>query len=349
MPIYARRVFRLSITTALALAVAYGIAMPLPFIAPLIAFMLASQPSAPINVKGLVGLIALVSITLGAGLMLIPLVIYYPLAAILIIAAGLYLCGHLLVNLGKEMVGTFLAVGFTVIPVAGTVDVSIAMAVIQALIAGISIAVVCQWIVYPWLPENNHISMPDKSTNTDSQSSWRAIRFAFIVLPPFLLTLTNPAMYLKLIMKSVLLGQQGSIVNAREAGRELLGSTVLGGFFAIVLWGLLKIEPGLMMFFSWTLLISIYFACKMYRVIATRYTPSFWLNVAFTMLILLGGAVQDSVNGDDVYQAFAARMSMFVLLTFYSWAAIYILDRAHQFMSAKSSNTEQTKRIAYAD
>ena len=53
MPIHARRVFRLSITTALSLAVAYGIELPLPFLTPIFALMLTSQPSPPLKLKAL--------------------------------------------------------------------------------------------------------------------------------------------------------------------------------------------------------------------------------------------------------------------------------------------------------
>lgn len=346
MPVNARRVYRLSITTALALAIAYGVALPLPFLTPLFAFMLASQPSPPINPKGLIGLIALVAVTLGIGLMIIPLLVYYPMAAILVIAVGLYFCGYLLVNLGKELVGTFLATGFTIIPVAGTIDISLAMSVIQSLIVGISVAVICQWIIYPWLPEDGKVSNTNKSTSSMVKSKWRAWRFALIVLPPFLLALTNPVIYLKLIMKSLMLGQQGSMVSARHAGRELLGSTLLGGFFAIIFWLLLKINPSLLMFSSWMLLFVIYFSSKLYRVHETSYSPSFWLNVFVTMLILLGSAVQDSANGDDVYQAFNARMFMFTMLTVYSWAAIYILELIHMKMQSRAG---QSMRIADAN
>lgn len=341
MSLFARRVFRLSITTALSLAIAYGMALPLPFLTPIFAFMLASQPAPPLNLKGLIGLVVLVSITLGIGLLIIPLLTYYPLAAILIIAVGLYLCGYLLVNLGKNLIGTFLAVGFTMIPVAGTIEISLAMAVIQALIAGISIAVLCQWIIYPWLPEDDKENKRKKITTEVITPHWQALRFALIVLPPFLLSLTNPALYLKLIMKSVVLGQQGSEVSARSAGRELLGSTFLGGYFTIIFWLLLKINPTLIMFFSWMVIFGIYFSSKIYQILETRYSPSFWLNVCITMLILLGSAVQDSANGDDVYRAFIIRMSMFVMLTLYAWAAIYVLEWMYTNMKSKTSKFVQ--------
>ena len=39
----------------------------------------------------------------------------------------------------------------------------------------------------------------------------------------------------------------------------------------------------------------------------TRYPASFWLNVATTMLIPLGPAVEDSDSGKDVYAALVVR------------------------------------------
>jgi hypothetical protein len=134
-------------------------------------------------------------------------------------------------------------------------------------------------------------------------------------------------MYLAIIMKSVSLGQQSSVVSARDAGRELLGSTFLGGCFAILFWFALKIHPSLWMFFLWMLLCGIYFSSKLYGLIRSRYPASFWQNVGVTMLILLGPAVEDSASGKDVYAAFAVRMGLFVAVTLYAWLAIYLLEQ----------------------
>ena len=92
----------------------------------------------------------------------------------------------------------------------------------------------------------------------------------------YFLTLTNPLLYLPTLMKSVSLGQQGSLVDARSAGRELLGSTFLAGCFAVLFWGLLGISTNLWMFFGWMLLFGVYFASKLYGLIATR-LPSVFL------------------------------------------------------------------------
>ena len=328
MPLQARRIFRLSLTMALSLAGAYALSLPLPFLAPLFALLLTAAPAPPMGLKGLLGLILVVAITLSVGLLLIPLLIHYPASAVLIVAVGLYFSAYLTINRGKALLGTFLTMGFTLISAAGMASYALAVTVIHALVFGIGLAIICQWIVYPWFAED---AAPANKTRPAaggaSQSNWIALRATLIVLPAYLLALTNPSVYLAIIMKSVSLGQQGCVISARNAGRELLGSTFLGGCFAVLFWFLLDLVTNLWMFFLWMLLFGIYFSSKLYQPIASRFPPSFWQNVVVTMLILLGPAVEDSANGKDVYAAFAVRMGLFVAVTLYAWLAVYVLEQ----------------------
>ena len=328
MDIRARRVFRLAAVPSLSLAVAYGMAIPLPFLAPLFAFMLVSMPGPPIGLKGLVGLVVMIVISLGLGLLLIPMLLHYQLTALLIVALGVYLSSYITINMGKMLFGTFMTVGFTMISAAGSLNFAIATTVIQALVIGISVAVICHWIVYPWFPEDPSPARPKPAdAEAGEQSNWIALRSMIIVMPAYWLVLTNPGAYMAVIMKSVMLGQQSSLIDAKSAGRELLGSTFLAGLYAALFWVLLKISPNLWMFSLWMLLFSLYFSSKIFGLIRSRYPASFWLNVAVTMLILLGPAVEDSANGKDVYAAFFSRMSLFILVTFYAWAAVAFLER----------------------
>ncbi len=326
MQLQARRVFRLSGTTALSLAIGYALQLPLAFIAPIFALLLTLQPGPPLGPKKLVGLLLVVALTLGVGLLLTPLIVHYPLTGILLVALGLYAGFYLTVNRSKALVGLFLTVGFTMISAAGTVSSALSVMVIQALAVGIVIAIVSQWLVYPWFPEDAVAPKPEADPPAET-SSWVALRGALIMLPAYLLLLSNPAMYMPVIMKSVSLVQQASLVSVRAAGRELLGSTLLGGVFAVALWALLGLAVNLWMYFLWVLLFTTFFAGKIYRLIASRLPPSFWLNVATTMLILLGSAVNDSSNGKDVYSAFAIRMGLFVLVALYAWLAVYLLEQ----------------------
>ena len=69
----ARRVFRLALTIALTLAGAYGLALDLPYIAPIFALMFTIQPAPPMGYKSLLGLVIVVAITTGSGLLMIPI------------------------------------------------------------------------------------------------------------------------------------------------------------------------------------------------------------------------------------------------------------------------------------
>ncbi len=98
---------------ALTLAAAYALAVPLPFIAPLFAFILGSIPGPLLPAPKLIGLIIMVIMTTGLGIVLIPLLLNYQLTAVLLVAVGLYLSTYLTVNLNKNLPGVFMAMGLT--------------------------------------------------------------------------------------------------------------------------------------------------------------------------------------------------------------------------------------------
>ena len=96
--------------------------------------------------------------------------------------------------------------------------------------------------------------------------------------------------------------------------------------FAALFRGLPGVSTSLWMFFWLMLLFGMYFSRKLYRLIPTRYPASFWLNVATTMLIPLGPAVEDSDSGKDVYAALVVRTGLFVAVTLYAWLAVSVLE-----------------------
>ena len=130
---------------ALSLAFAYGLGMPLPFFAPFFGVLLTTAPAPPMGLKGHArACCRVVVITLGVGLMLTPLLGKYPVSALLIIAAGLYLGTIISIGLRQALVGTLVAVGFAFVPGAGQVDFALAVTVMKALLLGIALAIVCQ-------------------------------------------------------------------------------------------------------------------------------------------------------------------------------------------------------------
>ena len=327
MPIGARRTFRLGFVVALSLALGYGMELQFPFFAPLFGLVLTAKPGPPLGLKGLLGLTLVVAITLGVGLVMTPILGKYPASALLIIAVGLYLSTFIAIGLRKGAFGTLLALGFALIPGAGLVSHGFAIDLIQGFWIGIGVGIACQWIAYPFFPEDPRKEQTAKPPAVDAgESGWIALRAPLIIFPPFLLYLFSPTQYVPIIAKCVLLSQQGSTVSARSAGRDIVAATFLGGGISIMFWFALKICPSLWMFFLWTLLVGIYCAGKLYGVIASRFSPAFWSDVVVNTLVLLGPAVMDSATGQDVYRRFAIRFSLFVAVSLYAWFAMVALE-----------------------
>jgi hypothetical protein len=330
-PARVQRALRLSFGTALCLAASFGLALPIPFLAPMLALMMLAAMNRPLPFKASLGLILILMLTTGTGLLLIPLLRYYPFSGVLLVGLCLFLAfGYGLCG-GNPLVATFLVVGLTLISSAGTAEFALALEVIVALVKGLFLAVTTLTISH-WLFPDPASAPPAKPgpSLTPSESSWLALRATLVVLPMFLLAMIDPASYLPIIMKAVSLGQQSCATSARSASQELLGSTLLGGLMAIFFWCALSLFVNLWMFFLWMLLFGLLVARKLYGLAMTRQPPSFWLNSLATLIILLGQSVQDSAAGKDVYTAFAIRMGLFILVTLYACVMVYLLDTRRQ-------------------
>ena len=95
----------------------------------------------------------------------------------------------------------------------------------------------------------------------------------------------------------------------------------------MVVWGGLTLRPNLWMFALWTAAVSLWIGVRLFRVKATSFPPSYWLNVLMTMFFVLGPAIADSANGADVYVAAAMRLDLFVRVALYASATVWVLER----------------------
>ncbi|CAI8843035.1 DUF2955 domain-containing protein [Pseudomonas serboccidentalis] len=322
----AQRALRLAFGTALCTAASYGFALPLPFISPVLAVLLLASLPRPLPLKGALALALVAALTTSIGLLLVPLLRYYPVSGVLLIGLGLFLVFRFGLRGGNPLIMMFLVIGMTMISAAGFAEFDLAMAVIGALVKGLLLAVMIVGVSHSLFPERPDSPAAPKPPAMPADDVPRvALRATLIVLPTFLLALSDPASYLPLILKAVSLGQQTSTTQTHHAGRELLGSTLLAGVLAVLLWCGLSLFVHLWMFFLWTLLFGLWLARKLYRLSPTQLSPGFWINTFITMIILLGQSVQDSAAGKDVYTAFAVRMGLFILVTLYGTLMMHVL------------------------
>ncbi|MFU2326130.1 DUF2955 domain-containing protein [Pseudomonas sp. NFX98] len=326
-----QRALRLATGTAICLAVSFGLALPIPFLAPVLCALLLVSANRPLPFKAAVILALAAMLTTGTGLLLIPLLRYYPNSGVMLIGVGLFLVFRFGLRGGSNLIVTFLVIGLTMISSAGVADFGLAVMVIKAMVAGLILAVVVGMFSHWLFPEPANAPPPPAAPVFPASEVDRvALRATLIVIPAFLLALIDPASYLPIVLKAVNLGQQSETTSARNAARELIGSTLLGGLLAFLFWNALSLFVHLWMFFLWMLLFALILARRLYGLKPTRFSPGFWLNSLMTLIILLGQSVQDSVAGKDVQTAFAVRMTLFIGVTLYACLMVHLLDQRQQ-------------------
>ncbi|MDT6963365.1 MULTISPECIES: DUF2955 domain-containing protein [unclassified Cupriavidus] len=328
----ARRALRLALGTAGCLAVSFGLQWPVPVMAPVLAVFVFAALDRPLPLKAGLGLALVVMLATGSGLLLVPFLRHAPAAGVLMAALCLFLAFRYGLRGGNGLVSTFVVAGVTLIAAAGTASGALALTVIGALTQGLTAAVLALGACHALVPEHGAPAPrpPPRAVPDADRIAWRA---TLVVMPPFLLALSDPAAYLPIIMKAVSLGRQ-SCTTARGAALELVGSTLMGGLLAIACWLALGLFVHLWMFFLWMALFALLVARRLFRVAPTALSPGFWLNSLVTMIILLGQSVADSAAGKDVYQAFMVRMGLFVAVSLYAWLMLALLDRPRAVAAA---------------
>jgi len=215
----------------------------------------------------------------------------------------------------------------TLIPVAGLTSQALALGIATALATGLLIGIFVSLISHAFFPE------PDAPKPTASKAPqpappahWIAWRGTLIVMPVFLLALSNPAVYLPAILKAVSLGQQASTLDARRAGHELVQSTLLGVAATALFWAGLRICPSLWMYVLWSMLFAGWFGKRLVGLVRSRYSRGFWQDGLTTTFILLGPMLQDSANAPDMLLKLAMRIALFIGVALYAWLMVWLLE-----------------------
>lgn len=324
-----KAVLRLAIGLGLAVLIGYGLDLQLAFVVPLLTILFLCKPGPPIPfVKGAVVAVFIAGLMV-AGVLMVPLLENYPVTGVLLTAAVLYAVFFAGARKANPLT-IFLVIAFTFIPVAGVADQALITVLAQGVGLGLGIGVVVSGLshaLFPDAPGPAQAAAAPVDVSREA-ASWGALQATVVVMPVFVLALTNPAMYIPAIMKTVGLGQQaGSSTDARSAGHELVGSTLMGALMAAVIWAGLSLRPNLWMLILWIVAAGFWTGVRLFRVRPTSEPPSFWVNALMTMLILLGPAIEDSANGKDVYAASATRVALFIGVAFYAWATVWVLER----------------------
>lgn len=321
-----RAVLRIGTGIGLATGICYGLALPMPHLGVIMAWVVLCRPGEALGLKkGLAGGLLLLGI-MTAGVLLVPLLTHYALAAVLLVALLLYLLMQQAMA-GKGAAAMLLIMAITVIPVAGLIEQSLAIALAQMMGLGILIGTLVNRLAHALFPPLPVAGAAARAAPPPEHPERLALRAVAMVLPVWLLALGNPAFYIPAVMKTVTLAQQSTSLNARQAGQELVLSTLAGALLAFALWLGLSLWPSLLMLVLMLALMTLWLARRLVRLVVGRFPPSFWSNTWITALILFGPAIEDSATGKDVWLAAAMRCGLYLVVAGYGWLCILLLEQ----------------------
>jgi hypothetical protein len=322
-----KAVLRLTLGLGLATFLAYGLGLAAPYVVCLISLLVLCKPGPPLPLlKGLITA-ALLAGLVTIGILMVPLLEHYAVSGLLLTASllfGLFYLGQRRAN----PLTMILVMAFTMIPVAGVMEQALVGMLALTLALGFAIGTLVSSLsaaLFPDLDEPLAKAAPAAPTGADA-ARWIALRALVVVMPVFVLALTDPSFYMAAILKSVMLGQQAGETDARSAGRELVGSTLMGAWIALLMWFGLSLHPNLWMLVLWVMAAALWTGAGIFATRITAFRPTFWNNALVTALILLGPAIEDSASGKGVFEASAMRTCLYVGVAFYAWAVVWVLE-----------------------
>jgi hypothetical protein len=322
-----KAVLRLAVGLGLAVLIAYGAALPLPYIVCLMAVLVLTKPGPPLPLARGAAIAAVLAALVSVGVLMVPLLENYALAGVLLTGVILYGLFFVGIRTGNPLT-MVLVVAFTLIPVAGVAEQALVTAIAVTLAVGVALGSLVGGVSHAFFPDPPRPAGKKAAPAVDRETaSWIALRGMLVVLPAFVLALTDPSSYMATIMKSAQLGQQAGSTDTRKAGQELVGSTLAAAGIALVVWVGLSLWPNLWMLVLWLTGAALWVGARLYRVVPTAFSPAFWNNALVTTIILIGPAIEDSANGSAVLQASAVRVGLFVGVSLYAWAMVWALER----------------------
>ena len=325
---------RLALGLGLATFVAYGMALKAPFVVCVMAVLVLCKPGPPMPLlKGVVAACVLAGLV-AAGVLMVPLLEHYALVGVLLTGVVLYAV-FLAGQAGGGALTTLLVVAFVMIPVAGVAEQALIPLLSITLAAGLAIGTLVNTVSHALFPDPPQASLAATTRAAPDSPGWIALRGTIIVMPVFVLALTNPAFYLAGVMKTATLGQQAGETHAGTAGRELVGSTLMGAAIGLVVWLGLSLWASLWMLVLWLMAAALWTGAAVFGLRRTRFRPSFWSNALVTALILLGPAIEDSASGKSVIEGSIMRTCLFVGVALYASATVWILERLRGATAAR--------------
>ena len=153
---------RLAIGLGLAAFIAYGLALPVPYLVCVMAVLVLCKPGPPLPLLKAFVVALIVAALVAAGVLMVPLLEHYGFAGVLLTAVLLFAL-FFIGQLRKQALTTVLVLAFTLIPVAGVSEQALVSVLSVALALGLLVAAVVSAASNAFFPTRRGLPRPRTS------------------------------------------------------------------------------------------------------------------------------------------------------------------------------------------
>ncbi len=329
--IASRRILRLALGSSLCMAFSQVVDWPLSFLAPVFTILFLSLPIPAPSLKAAIGFAGILVGSVLASHLLVPFIDHAAMAGVLLIGLALFLSFYFTAMGGNALVGTFITVALTLLVGVGSVDIDIFLALTKGLAVGSFFGFLFVWVGHAFLPDypsKPQISEEPKKASPVKPDRKEALRNAFraftLVFPIalLLLSLNTSASYAAAMIKVAQMGQQATLDNSREMGRNLIESTIWGGLGGVVIWIILNIWPSLLMYTLLICLAALVYGPKIFQGKGMHPKGAMWQYALITLIIIIAPTVGSMASGDSAADRFWFRNLLFLGFSIYGYLAV---------------------------
>jgi Protein of unknown function (DUF2955) len=346
------RILRMAVATGISMYVSQVGNWQMSFVAPIFTMFILALPLPVLKFSGGIKFALVFIGSIYATLLLLPVVIYYHLAGVLLIALALFLSFYYTARGGSAVLGTFVTVGIALVTAIGSVSIDMVLGVIGGLNIGIIVGILFVWVGHALIPDS--LAIPEKSpppapaapvvaepNNLQARkSAYRSLLIVMPILIWFLLSSSSTS-YVVVMIKVASMGQQASLDSTRQAAKTILKSILLGGVAAIIAWQILSIHTSLLLYALLIVLAGLIFGRRIFQGPGSHPSAAVWSDAYLTMIIILAPAVLDGQVGNTAGAAFWSRLILLIGASLYGVAAVYIFDLLAKSGPLSTADTQE--------
>ncbi len=318
------RVIRFAAGVTISVALAYGIEWPLSFLLPVLTSVLLSLPlPMPSLQAGLRNMLHTLS-AFGLGLMFSLFFLHYPLAYILMLGFVLFHLYYYLNRGGSFWLTLMSMMAILMLPMLANTHGGLATGLSLGFVFTSWLTVIMVWVAHLLVPDPETArlpQMPGFQPGYSPVAARTAFKSTLIIFPlASLFIFFNLMDYLLVMIFAALFILKPELSKGKEAGRNSLISTILGGACAWVFYWLIVAVPEYHFYIVLMLLTTLIFAMNIF---SAKPTAKYYGSALIALLILVNGSMAE---GSDFAALFAMRIILIVLAVLYIVTALKILD-----------------------